>query len=123
MEFLQQMQSIQSVQGVSDRVVFDSCPELVKKIKAFLLQDGVTKCGFCDALGFQGTQLNKFLAAKKQDAAGTTVYRNAYKFFEQKRILDNAKKSTQRVKNEQEHSNGFMLEKPRTQKWFIVPRR
>jgi hypothetical protein len=89
--------------------------------QAFLLIDGATKCAFCDALGVQGTQLNKFLAAKKQDAAGTMVYRHAWKFFEQKRRLEQASKSKQRVKNEQEHRHGFPLETPRTQKqWYIT---
>lgn len=103
--------------------VFDSCPEIVKKIKSFLSeQPGVTKAGFCAALGgINNNSLGKFLAGKKQDQCGNITYRTSYVFFEKKRIMEGKPKSARRLKNESEHPDGFSLEKERAGKWFFAP--
>jgi len=114
--FQQLVKSIQYAHlgEVSEDAVFDSCPELVRKIRDFMsAEDGSTQKALCDALGIQAAQLGKFLLAKNQDAAGTVAYRRAWKFFEQKRLMDGTPKSQKRLKNEQEYPNGFPLEAPR----------
>lgn len=103
--------------------VYDSCPQLVKKIKDFLARDGMTKSKFCQALGgLNSNSLNSFLSAKKQDGAGNRTYPAAFIFFEKLRIYEGKAKSKQRLQNETEHPMGFELEKPRKHRWFITPR-
>lgn len=95
------------------------------QIKDFLKQDGVTKAAFCRALGdLNQNSLNPFLMGKKQDQCGTVCYPRAYRFFEKKRILEGAKKSARRLKNEAEQGpNGFSLVKERPAKYlYVVPR-
>lgn len=118
-EVIELMQRIMAVEGTS-AVVYDSCPEVVKKIKAFLAMDGVTKSDFCAfALGgLQTVQLNRFLLAKHQDGAGMVAYERAYTFFEKKRVLEGAPKSKARIKNEADLPAGFSLSKPRN--WIYV---
>lgn len=89
--------------------IYDSCPELIKKIEAFLARDGVTKAAFCRALGnINQNSINPFLRSKNQDKAGNVTYVRAYKFFEKKRVLDGEAKSKRRLKNESEHPRGFL---------------
>jgi len=114
LEALTLLRTITSVEGVPDGIVYDSCPELVKKIKAFLARDGMTKSNFMLALGgLNSNSLNTFLAGKRQDQAGNVTYRRAYVFFEKLRILEGKPKSSARIGNEIEHPYGFSLEKPR----------
>eukprot|EP00985_Skeletonema_marinoi_P032278 scaffold39087_cov174-Skeletonema_marinoi.AAC.5 len=113
LEALTLLRTITSVEGVPDGIVYDSCPELVKKIKAFLARDGMTKSNFMLALGgLNSNSLNTFLAGKRQDQAGNVTYRRAYVFFEKLRILEGKSKSSARIGNEIEHPYGFSLEKP-----------
>ncbi|GKY92535.1 hypothetical protein MPSEU_000223800 [Mayamaea pseudoterrestris] len=115
------MQRIMAVENVNERAVYDSCPEVIKKIKTFLEMDGVTKSDFCSyCLDVQPAQLNKFLMTKQQDGAGQAVYHLAWTFFEKKRLLDGEPKSKARIKNESEHPRGFDLARPRTHMWVYV---
>lgn len=108
------LRNIVSVEGVPDGIVYDSCPELVQKIKNFLRLDGMTKSNFMLALGgLNSNSLNTFLAGKRQDQAGNVTYRRAYVFFEKLRILSGEPKSSERLSNEMEHPYGFPLQKPR----------
>jgi len=94
--------------------VYDSCPEVIKKIKEFLNRDGVTKASFLRALGLgNATSLNRFLTMKKQDGCGMLAYPRAYFFFEKMRILENNPKSRKRLENEMTHPSGFSIEAPR----------
>mmetsp|Transcript_19204 Transcript_19204/g.34741 ORF Transcript_19204/g.34741 Transcript_19204/m.34741 type:complete len:170 (+) Transcript_19204:145-654(+) len=43
LEALELIQRINAVQGVMEGVVYDSCPQVVKKIKDFLQREGMTK--------------------------------------------------------------------------------
>ncbi|CAB9504206.1 expressed unknown protein [Seminavis robusta] len=99
--------------GANEEVVYDSCPELVKKIKK-LFQDkpGVTKAAFCRIAlsGANNNALAKFLAAKHQDQQGNAVYRKAYAFFEKLRIKNGEAKTKARLKHEQEKGpEGFSI--------------
>lgn len=98
--------------------VYDSCTELVAKIKKFLNRDGMTKALFLEAVlgGVNPNTLAKFLAGKKQDQCGNIVYRTAYVFFEKLRILEGGKKSTARKRNEERHPKGFSLTKEKSRR-------
>ena len=118
------MARINATQGAHTSIVYDSCPELVKKVKDFLDEPGVTKSDFCTALGgINSNSLRTFLMGKKQDQCGNVTYPRAYAFFEKKRIMEGKKKTARRVKNEAEKPTGFSLEKERAGKWvFSAPR-
>ena len=51
LEALELIQRINAVQGVMEGVVYDSCPQVVKKIKDFLQREGMTKANLLLALG------------------------------------------------------------------------
>jgi hypothetical protein len=116
------------VEGVPDKIVYDSCPQVVAKIKTFLQRDEMTKATLMEALSrcsdknIQGTQLNRFLAGKKQDQCGSVVYNSAYIFFEKFRILEGQNKTKARLKNEAEQRRGFSLRKSRGGGWMISVR-
>jgi len=124
LEALTFLRTINSVEGVPDWIVYDSCPELVQKIKAFLDLDGITKSNLLLALGgLNSNSLNTFLAGKHQDQAGNVTYRRAYVFFEKLRILSGHPKSSERLSNEMEHLYGFPLHKPRNPRVLGQPYR
>ena len=111
---------INAVEGVPDGVVYDTCPQVVAKIKKFLERDGMTKAVLLQALGnLNSNSLNRFLAGKKQDQCGNVTYKAGYVFFEKLRILEGQKKSAARTKNEREHPTGFSLTKSRGGKWVF----
>ena len=116
------MAKINATQGANTSVVYDSCTEIVTKIKDFVAQPGVTKADFCAALGdINSNSLRTFLMGKKQDQCGNVTYRRAYTFFEKKRVLEGEAKTTRRLKNEAEHPHGFSLEKEREcSKMYVV---
>ena len=118
------MARINATQGAHTSIVYDSCPDLVKKMKDFLDEPGVTKSDLCTALGgINSNSLRTFLMGKKQDQCGNVTYLRAYAFFEKKRIMEGKKKTARRVKNEAEKPTGFSLEKERAGKWvFSAPR-
>ena len=114
LESLTLLQTITSERDVTNGIVYDSCPQLVKKIKDFLANNRVTKSDFMLALGgINSNSLNKFLAGKRQEEAGNVTYRRAYVFFEKYRMLMGEPKSAARMRNEVEHPYGFPLHKPR----------
>jgi hypothetical protein len=91
-------------------VVYDSCPEIVTKIKTFLEIPGMTKAMLCSALGnINNNSLGQFLSGKKQDQCGNITYRAAYVFFEKLRILEGKGKSTKRLTNEAVNPNGVRI--------------
>lgn len=119
-EAMQLIQRILDVEGVPSNIVYDSCPQLVKKIKDFLARPGMTKKAFCTALdNLNNNSLGKFLAGKGQDQCGNVTYRAGYVFFEKLRILEGKPKSAARRKNETEHPEGFSLVKARACKWVF----
>lgn len=105
------IQRVMAVPNVSyTNGVYDSCPQIVTKIKLFLQRDGATKSILLTALGnINSNSMNRFLAGKKQDQRGNVTYKEAYVFFEKLRILEGLPKSAARVKSEAEHPNGFSI--------------
>jgi hypothetical protein len=123
LETQQLIDRILAVEGVPNTPVYDSCPQLVKKIKEFLARPGMTKAAFLKALDdLNSNSLNRFLTGKGQDQCGNATYRLGYIFVEKLRILEGKPKSAARKKNELEKPMGFSLEKERAGKWFIVSR-
>lgn len=107
LEAMQLIDRINAVGGVPENIVYDTCPQVVAKIKEFLQRDGMTKANLLAALGdLNSNSLNRFLSGKKQDQCGNITYKAAYVFFEKLRILEGKKKSAARIKNEAEHPNG-----------------
>ena len=56
LEALQLLQRINAVEGVPEGIVYDTCPQVVKKIKDFLQRDGkrcVTLCNLGMTKGFE----------------------------------------------------------------------
>lgn len=106
-EATQLINRILAVGGVPDGIVYDTCPQVVAKIKEFLQRPGMTKALLCQAFGdINNNSMGKFLSGKKQDQCGNVTYREAYVFFEKLRILEGKKKSEARIKNENEHPSG-----------------
>jgi hypothetical protein len=69
------IQRINAVVMLNTNAVYDTCPEVVAKIKAFLLHDGVTKAMLCTALGnINNNSMGRFLSGKKQDQCGNITY-------------------------------------------------
>jgi hypothetical protein len=105
------MLQVMATPGASTEVVFDSCPEIVQKIKKCLNDTpGLTKAAFCRIAleGSNSNALGKFLAAKKQHQQGNAVYRRAYAFFEKLRVMNGEQKTKARLKNEVEQGvEGF----------------
>lgn len=123
LETQQLIDRILAVEGVPNTPVYDSCPQLVKKIKEFLARPGMTKAAFLKALDdLNSNSLNRFLTGKGQDQCGNATYRLGYIFVEKLRILEGKPKSAARKKNELEKPMEFSLEKERAGKWFIVSR-
>lgn len=91
--------------------VYDSCPQVVKKIKECLTtRPGMTKAAFCRValMGANNNSLTRLMAGKKQSMQGTAVYPLAYAFFEKLRVMEGAPKSKARRKNEQDQgAEGF----------------
>jgi len=115
--FLDRINAVEDV--TDDDAVFDSCPQIVVKIKAFLQRDGMTKTHLLRALGnLNSNSMNRFLMGKGQDQCSNVTYKAAYVFFEKLRILEGREKSSARLKNEAEHPNGFSLTKSRGGFWI-----
>lgn len=116
------IQRINAVEDISIKDgVYDTCAQVVKKIKAFLAREGMNKAMLLEALGNINTgSMNRFLSGKGQDQCGNITYRQAYIFFEKLRVLEGKPKSKARLKNEAEKSGGFSLVKERAGKWIKV---
>ena len=97
--------------------VYDNCDEIRCKIDRFLLQSGAAKAGFLRAIGCNADGLIRFRKMEGKGAgASNKVYHNAYRFFEQQRLLDKQPKSEGRLASEarwggwEGHPDGYPLE-------------
>lgn len=96
-------------EGNTDRI-FDSCAEVVKKIKQTLVDHpGLTKKAFREVVcGCSPATLDKFLMGKtQQNCQALMVYPLAYAFFERLRMMNGEPKSKARLKNEKDRPMGF----------------
>jgi len=130
-ELLARVAAIDSVVLDPTAPVFDTCNEVKKKITEFLKEGSVTKGRFCREIGVQGTQLDAFLKTAKGGAAWVSAhsqpgganqtYWKAYRFFEQKRVLEAKKKSKSRQNNEATIAPaGFQLRHDNGKRWVFT---
>ncbi|KUJ21442.1 uncharacterized protein LY89DRAFT_665871 [Mollisia scopiformis] len=76
-----------------------------------------TKASFCRAVGSRPDMLRRFMAAKKMmGGAESAIYPPAYKFFENKRVWEGAKKTKTREKVESDRPHGLPLREPQSYK-------
>ena len=90
--------------------VFDTCAEVRRKITAFLKTGMVTQSAFLKHLGVAPNSFGSFMKqngradpeniANMQPGAANHVYPKAYRFFEQKRLLEQKPKTDGRKNNE-----------------------
>ena len=102
--------------------VYDDCNEVRRKIARFLSTSGVTQGAFLSAIGAQSKSLNDFRRMKGKGAgAGNKVYHNAYRLFEQQRLLEKKHKSTKRVEAEARWGaeGGYPLEHDSGARWVF----
>lgn len=118
------IERVEAVESVStEDKVYDTCPQVVANIKAFLARGGMNKAMVLAALGgLNSNSLNRFLSGKKQDQCGNVTYKGAYIFFEKLRILEGKTKSQARLKNESANPGGFSLIKARSRMWVVSSR-
>mmetsp|Transcript_7465 Transcript_7465/g.13209 ORF Transcript_7465/g.13209 Transcript_7465/m.13209 type:complete len:330 (+) Transcript_7465:54-1043(+) len=84
-----------------DGPVYDNCDIVRGKVRKFLIEHGFSQGGLAKVLGVNGNSMTNFMKQKgKLAGAGNVTFPKAYRFFEQKRILDKKPKSGARVKTE-----------------------
>ena len=93
-----------------DTPVFDTCAEVRRKITAFLKTGVMSKSAFLKHLGVAPNSFTSFMKqtgradphciARMQPGAGNHLYPKAYRFFEQKRLLEGKPKIAGRTNNE-----------------------
>jgi len=96
--------------------VYDTCDEIRRKIRAYLVLPGVTQVGFLreaaktypDGKKIQPKVLNDFLGKRGASAGNTSsVFYSSYVFFEKMRIRGRNPKSKHRQEMEKLHPRGF----------------
>ncbi len=107
--------------GPIDDSVYDDCDEVRAKISAFVQSDNMNMAKFAAALGVTPRAVTQFVAKRGHDkGAGSTVYYNAYLFFERYRLLKKEAKTARRLKNEKSHPMGFPLREPPKKMWVMI---
>jgi hypothetical protein len=114
--------SIATVDVPLDSPVYDNCDIIRRKINRFLMDSCVSQAAFLRALGgIQAGSLANFRKMKGKGAgASNCIYPAAYRFFEQKRILDNKPKSNARKEAELNFgAQGYRLRHDDGRRWVI----
>jgi len=105
-QFLQRVSAIDVPENCP---VYDSCAEIKVKMTAFFQTGVLTQTAFLKHIGCQSNQLQAFMAQPRADpqmmhdsqpGAASRIYQRAYRFFEQKRLMEGNPKSAARLKNE-----------------------
>lgn len=105
------LKTITAVEFPAESPIYEDCDQIRKMINAFLKESGVTKSALLKAIDANSNSFNRFLSTKgKHEGASNSVYVKCWRFFEQKRILENGSKCPRRLKNEKEWINGFPLD-------------
>ena len=114
--------SIVQVDVPLDCPVYDNCDIARRKINNFLMNNCVSQAAFLRALGgIHANSLRKFLSMKGKGAgASNSTYPAAYRFFEQKRILENKSKSNARIEAELNFGDqGYKLRHDDGKRWVL----
>jgi hypothetical protein len=93
--------AISSVDVHVNCAVFANCDEVRLMLHKYLLTSGVTDGAWLRTIGAQTKSLKSFRGFKGKGAgASNQVYQKAWRFFEQKRILEGQPKSAKRLEQE-----------------------
>merc|ERR1740139_678782 len=94
--------------------IYDSCPDIRRKITAFLKSSGTTGAAFCRLIDVPSNSLMRFMKYKpvigtatsvesmryQQPGAAMSIYPSAYHFFERLRLADGKPKTKKRLETE-----------------------
>jgi len=114
-------------EATNEVLVFDTCDEVRKKIRAYLAQPGVTQAAFLreiaktygDGRKIQSKVLNDFLGKRGASAGNTSsVFYSSYVFFEKLRIKDGKPKSKHRQEMEKQYAGEGFDTKSRNDRGF-----
>mmetsp|Transcript_41398 Transcript_41398/g.81120 ORF Transcript_41398/g.81120 Transcript_41398/m.81120 type:complete len:322 (+) Transcript_41398:35-1000(+) len=110
------LEDVQSKANISytEGPIYDSCPDIRRKITAFLKSSGTTGTAFCRLIGCPANSLTRFMKHKpvpgtsgdaqktrfQQPGAAMSIYPNAYHFFERLRLAEGQPKTKKRIENE-----------------------
>ncbi len=109
--------------------VYDSCDEIRRKIRAYLMQPNVTQAGFLreiaktygDGRKIQSKVLNDFLGKRGEMAGNTSaVYYGSYVFFEKMRIRDGKPESKHRMDMKARYRGGIDTKHRRDNVWITT---
>jgi len=115
--------------------VYDSCPDVRRKITAFLKSSGTTATAFCRMVDVPSNALTRFMKYKpvsgtaksaesmrySQPGAAMSIYPRAYHFFERLRIGEGKPKTKKRLENEAALSGqGFQLRHDDGRRWKYI---
>ena len=119
-QIISELTNITEVPIDEDCPVYANCDEMRKVIDKFLMTSGVNQTLWLNAIGgAQANSLNSFRNMNGKGAgASNKIYRLSWRFFEQKRILDNQPKSAKRLEQEARWGPaGFPLEHDDGKRW------
>ncbi len=111
--------AITAVNVPEDCPVYANCDEVRHKIEQFLCHSGVNQSRFLATIGVAGNSLASFRKLNGKGAgASNCVYPKAWRFFEQKRILEEKPKSAKHIEQEKRWGpKGFPLEHDSGRRW------
>ena len=106
------LDSITNVDVPIDTPVHANCDEVRRMINTFLTTSGVNQTSWLKAIGCASKSFNSFRGFKGKGAgAGNQIYPKAWRFFEQKHILEGKPKSAKRLEQEGRWgADGFPLD-------------
>lgn len=116
------LQEISAVDVPIDGPVYASCDEIRAALNKFFMSAGITETAWLRCIGAQSNSLNSFRKFKGEGAgASNQVYRKAWRFFEQKRILEQKPKSAKRLEHEATYgAAGFPLRHDNGMRWVFT---
>jgi predicted XRE-type DNA-binding protein len=101
--------------------VYDDCDEVRRKIGIITQSNLMSSAQFSGIIGVTPATVSKFMSKKGADiGAGSTVYPNAYYFFEKLRIAKKQDKIAARKRHEREHPRGLPLQEPPKRMWVFI---
>ncbi|KDQ20143.1 hypothetical protein BOTBODRAFT_27553 [Botryobasidium botryosum FD-172 SS1] len=103
--------------------VYDDCNDIRRKIRELQKTPGFKVTHWLKEIGgINNNSMGRFMKDSGPNAGATNgTYVAAYKYFEKVRIAEGKKKTPKRLRNEDEHPNGFPLEN-RRRMWVLAAR-
>jgi hypothetical protein len=106
-----ELRAITSVDVPVQCPVFFNCDEIRQMINRYLISSGIPQARWLDAIGAVSKSLSDFRKMKGKGAgASNYIYQKAFRFFEQRRILEKKPKSKKQLEQESRWGpSGFRL--------------